>query len=113
MLRGKPHRPAASTWLQKFALVHACGSPTDELGAGSRADAKSGSGQGGSQNPRLVSDAVAQQSDGHIRAEILLKCAHRDQAAQVVGLVDVRAAAPSYGNELRLVRVQKGQVHER
>jgi len=35
------------------------------------------------------------------------------QSAQVAGLVDVQAAAPSNGDELRLVRVQKGQVHER
>ena len=38
-----------------------------------RANAKSGSGQGGGQNPGSASDAVAQQPDGHILAGMLLK----------------------------------------
>ena len=45
----------------------------------SKANAKSGSGQGGGQNPGLASDAVAQQPDGHILVGILLKRAQHVQ----------------------------------
>lgn len=53
------------------------------MSAKTRANAKSGSGQGGGQDPRLASDAVSQQADGSIRFEMPLHPPYLVQGSSV------------------------------